>query len=225
MRITFMGSKSSKGISSKIEFGSKYEQKLSPELYRKGKELTKEIAKNKGLLNPELIAKVADRKYNKEEWRTVLNGIQRNMPRHSYNTKGRAYANIIDRHDTETRQERIKELSEKAKARKKNNTPFVKERVVTPKNTTNLEPLIEKRNIVIREQVIPPKSTNTFSPNKQNVGNVKATSNTQLLTPKSGMGMKLGLGAVGLAATGAIGYGIYRKIRSDKNKKRGSYRK
>ena len=209
MRITFIGSKNSKGTSSKIEFGSKYEQKLSSELYRKGKELTKEIAKTKGLLNPELIAKVADRKYNKEEWRTTLNGIQRNMPRHSYNTKGRAYPNIIDRHDRETRQERIKELSKKARENPANkkfpteqNIPPVKERVVTPKNTTRLEPLRDKKNVVIREDF-----------------------EKTLLTPKPGMRMKLGLGAVGLAATGAIGYGIYRKIRSDKNKKRGIYRK
>ena len=36
---------------------------------------------------------------------------------------------------------------------------------------------------------------------------------------------KLGLGAVGLATAGAIGYGLIRKMRSDKGKKRGFYSK
>jgi hypothetical protein len=36
---------------------------------------------------------------------------------------------------------------------------------------------------------------------------------------------KAGLGAAGLLTAGAIGYGVYRKMRSDKGKKRGNYRK
>lgn len=36
---------------------------------------------------------------------------------------------------------------------------------------------------------------------------------------------KLGLGAIGLLTAGAIGYSVYRKIRTDKGKKRGNYKR
>lgn len=50
---------------------------------------------------------------------------------------------------------------------------------------------------------------------------------TPLLAPKakgSSLG-KIGLVGAGLLTTGAVGYGIYRKMRSDKGKKRGRYAK
>lgn len=71
---------------------------------------------------------------------------------------------------------------------------------------------------------------------------VKAPSPSQAFNPKmefdfTGLGneskpkwdktklKKAGLGAAGLLTAGAIGYGVYRKMRSDKGKKRGNYRK
>ena len=67
-----------------------------------------------------------------------------------------------------------------------------------------------------------PKPTNNAAPKVDS--NTTKTS-TSLLQPKSKLGMKgkLGLGAIGLATVGAVGYGIARKLRSDKGKKRGKY--
>ena len=73
-----------------------------------------------------------------------------------------------------------------------------------------------------RNQVTAPKiesSKVTTNPNPK-VNAAKST--TTLLSPKPRIGIKgkLGLGAVGLLGAGAIGYSIYRKVRSDKGKKR-----
>lgn len=46
-----------------------------------------------------------------------------------------------------------------------------------------------------------------------------------VIKPKNGKGLLIGAGiAAGTVALGGVGYGLYRKIRSDKGKKRGSYK-
>lgn len=78
----------------------------------------------------------------------------------------------------------------------------------------------KKRSQVIEPKIESPKPTNNAAPKITSSNTTKST--TSLLQPKSGMGMKgkLGIGAVGLLGTAALSYGVYRKIRSDKGKKR-----
>lgn len=80
----------------------------------------------------------------------------------------------------------------------------------------------KKRNQAVESVVEPPKFTNNTAPKVTSSNTTKTPTPLLQSKPKLEIGMKgkLGLGAVGLLGAGAIGYSIYRKVRSDKGKKR-----
>lgn len=184
-----------------IEF-AKWDRRVDPETYREKRNLTKEIAKNKGVITSKLKEKISEKKRGakagKEVW-DFLNRYhrERNIP--GYNKKKYDTIYYVDQ---ENRQQRIKELSGKAKNNPRiRETPYIKEIPKTTKSNT---------------KIITKVSSNS-NKSKSYKETVKTAKEVGTFISKN---RKIGLGIAGAAALGSIGYGIARKIRSDKGRKR-----
>ena len=207
MRITFIGTLDS-------TFASRWRRELDPEGVARGKSLKKYLGKGQRLdedtlekVNRRLMGSQIDAKALKKGIELEIDNRNDKGSR-SFNKKGTYTQNgLVAPKD---RNYRRKSLSYDREIRMNNaEIAASKKRVAAFENQPKKPKIDFDKPNVIFETKPPSKSTQVISPNKM----------------KLGMKGKLGLGAVGLAATGAIGYGIYRKIRSDKNKKRGIYRK
>ena len=86
-------------------------------------------------------------------------------------------------------------------------------KVVTPPTENNVEALLKKNPDFFKDTATPTQIQ------------ASQTSRSKVISPKgSGKGLLIGAGVVtGAAVLGGLGYGLYRKMRSDKGKKRGSY--
>lgn len=190
-------------------FASRWRETYAPGMIEKGRNLSKDIAKNKGKVTSKLREQIIDLKSIEKEstaitdlWDKLHRG--NNLP--GYNRKKNDTIYYVDQ---ENRQEKIKKLSQKLKENPVNrDTPF--DRPISKSAVKNPPP---------KETVINPSKKTSLPPNNP----INSKSTTPLLKPKKLPLGKLGLGTLGLAATGAIGYGLYRKTRNDKGKKRGRY--
>ena len=129
------------------------------------------------------------------------------------------------------RKERLQQLRDnKAKRQAPKFSPQPKQELAEVNDT--LENKFKKET----KEVIKPSSPISANTPKNNPVKIEShslpktetkipTNNTSLLKPKRNSLGKVGLGAVGLLTAGGIGYGIYRKLRSDKGKKRGAYKR
>lgn len=206
-----------------IEFASRWRRELDPEGVARGKSLRKYLRKGQRLdadtlekVNRRLMGSQIDAKALKKGLELEIDK-RNNANSRSYNKKGTYTQNgLVAPKD---RNYRRQSLSNEREIR-----------------MDNAETLASKKRVAAMEEQFKNQPKTKIDYDKPNVKfepKPSTPSNHVMPTNKGGLGLrsklsmrsKLSFAGAGLLTAGAIGYGLYRKKRSDKGKKRGNYRK
>jgi len=220
-----------------IEFASRWRRELSPKTITQGKRLSYRIAEEGKTKDIE--DAIANHKYNAKgqkarsgtssvsndpllKSRSARNDATRNKnklfknkpstiktPRSKVQRFAKRYSDNNISNSTIREADKVTE-----KVRE-----FIRERNLLKEANEKIDRTVDDFNKAVKSP-----SNVVSSPSKNSISEViKPKSSTNLLKPKGG-GKSLLIGA-GIASAGAMGYGMYRKMRSDKGKKRGRYAK
>lgn len=222
-----------------IEFASRWRRELAPKAVTQGKKLSYNISQDSKTKDIE--DAIANQKYNAKGQRNRA-GISSASDdpllksRSTRNDQTRNKNKLFKNKSATLKTPRSK-IQRFAKRYSDNNisnssikeadkiTKLVRERIRERNLLKEANEKIDNTVKSFNDAVKAPSST-INNPPKNSVSEViKPKASSSLLKPKSGgKGLLIGAGAAGLLTAGAIGYGMYRKRRSDKGKKRGSYR-